>query len=79
MRRMSSGEARDRMQAITVLSLVALLALSGCAAEQVDREEMRKARSAIELCDAMLAKGQTTIQACLEMRQRYEEKFGRRY
>lgn len=67
------------MQAIIVLSLVALLALSGCAAEQVDREEMRKARSAIELCDAMLAKGQTTINECLKLRKQYEERFGRRY
>lgn len=57
--------------------LVALL-LVGCS-DGVDRQAMKQARQTIELCDAMLAKGQTTINECLKLRKQYEERFGRRY
>lgn len=60
-----------------ILLCAALLA-AGCS-DGVDRQAMKQSRQAIELCDSLLAKGQTTITECLELRKRYEERFGRRY
>lgn len=57
--------------------LLALL-LVGCS-NGVDRQARKQARQAIELCDSLLAKGQTTITECLELRKRYEERFGQPY
>lgn len=60
------------------LMAVAVLALTACG-PPVDRQAMKQSRQAIKLCDAMLAKGGTTIAECLKLRKQYEERFGRRY
>lgn len=58
--------------------IVALALLAGCSAG-IDRQAMKQARQTIQLCDSMLAKGQTTIAECLKLREQYEERFNRPY
>lgn len=72
------GASPDGAEGVRAIALCVALLVAGCS-DGVDRQAMKQARQTIELCDSLLAKGQTTINECLKLRKQYEERFGRRY